>query len=87
MGMKMRRAKGSRLLMTSFGRPFVTIVAACDVKLLTIWLYVSPADPVAVSIYDDTPQPSQLKDGHSHQSGYHRNTLQALNPLRTSSTH
>lgn len=43
-GMKIMRAKGSKLDNTSFGRPLVTIVAAWDVKLLLIWLYVNPGE-------------------------------------------
>ena len=42
MGMKMINANGSKLDSTSFGRPWVAIVAAWDVKLLLIWLYVNP---------------------------------------------
>jgi hypothetical protein len=42
MGMKMTRAKGSRLERTSLGRPWVDMVAAWEVKLLFSWLYVSP---------------------------------------------
>ena len=38
MGMKMIRAKGSRLDKISLGKPLTTIVAACDVKLLLSWL-------------------------------------------------
>ena len=34
MGMRMIRAKGSRLDKTSFGRPFVVMVAAWEVRLL-----------------------------------------------------
>ena len=41
-GMKMINANGSKLDSTSFGRPWVAIVAAWDVKLLLIWLYVNP---------------------------------------------
>ena len=41
-GMKMIKANGSRLDKTSFGKPLVVIVAACDVRLLFNWLYVSP---------------------------------------------
>ena len=40
--MKMIKANGSKLDRTSFGRPWVAIVAAWDVKLLLIWLYVNP---------------------------------------------
>lgn len=43
-GIKMISAKGSRFDNTSFGSPLVTIVAAWDVKLLFIWLYVSPVN-------------------------------------------
>ena len=42
MGMKRMSAKGSRLESTSFGTPFVTIVAAWETRLLFSWLYVSP---------------------------------------------
>lgn len=42
MGIRMSRAKGSRLDRTSLGRPCVSIVAAWDVKLLFSWLYVNP---------------------------------------------
>lgn len=42
MGMKMIRAKGSRLDNTSLGKPCVDMVAACDGRLLFNWLYVSP---------------------------------------------
>jgi hypothetical protein len=38
----MIKANGSRLDKTSFGKPLVVIVAACDVRLLFNWLYVSP---------------------------------------------
>ena len=38
MGMMMRMAKGSRLERTSFGTPCVESVAACEVRLLLIWL-------------------------------------------------
>ena len=48
-GMKMIRAKGSRFDRTSLGRPLVIIVAACEVKLLFSWLYVSPEHYVAFS--------------------------------------
>jgi len=44
-GMKMTNAKGSKLDNTSFGRPWVAIVAAWDVRLLLIWLYVNPEQP------------------------------------------
>ena len=40
--MKMIRANGSKLDSTSFGIPWVAIVAAWDVRLLLIWLYVNP---------------------------------------------
>ena len=50
--MKISNARGSRLLMTSFGMPLVTIVAACDVRLLVIWLYASPIQSVIGSKRD-----------------------------------
>jgi hypothetical protein len=43
-GMKMIKAKGSKLDKTSFGTPLVVIVAAWEVKLLLIWLYVNPEE-------------------------------------------
>ena len=43
-GMKMIKARGSKLDKTSFGRPLVVMVAAWEVKLLLIWLYVNPEE-------------------------------------------
>lgn len=43
-GMKMIRARGSKLDNTSFGSPLVAIVAAWEVRLLLIWLYVNPEE-------------------------------------------
>ena len=37
-GIRIMRAKGSRFPITSFGKPWVCMVAACEVKLLLIWL-------------------------------------------------
>ena len=43
MGMKMMSAKGSRFDKISLGRPCVSMVAACEVRLLFNWLKQSPA--------------------------------------------
>src|SRR6266478_10221163 len=77
--MKMIRLRGSRLLMTSFGTPLVTITAAWDVKLLTIWLYGSPVPS------SSNPRLTSMRD--IQYMGYHINTEHALKPRRTSSTH
>src|SRR5580704_13266356 len=41
-GIRMIRASGSRLEKMSLGRPCRFMTAACEVRLLLIWLYVSP---------------------------------------------
>ena len=41
-GIRMISASGSRFDRTSLGKPCVAMVAAWEVKLLLIWLYVNP---------------------------------------------
>ena len=80
-GIKMMRANGSKLLMTSLGTAPYVRVAAWDVKLLLIWLYLAEKvcrQHACVFGHKEVPTVNQYK-------GYHRKMTHALKPRLTSS--
>ena len=84
MGMKMMSAKGSRFDKISLGRPCVSMVAACEVRLLFNWLKQSPAHTHENRHGQFTRETK--KETRVQKIGNHAKTLQALKPRRTSST-
>jgi hypothetical protein len=60
MGMKMTREMGFRFVITSLGTPLRVMVAACEVKLLFIWLYESPTMVVSFRL-----DPMRKRETHS----------------------
>jgi len=78
-GIRIIRAKGSKLERTSLGTPCVDMVAACDVRLLLSWLYVNPTRTSVASKIKGESRDVQYR-------GYQQNTPQALIPRFTSST-
>lgn len=83
MGIRIMRANGSRFERTSLGIPWRDIVAACDVKLLFNWLYVSPVRiPISTLSHDDIQDVILTVDGVPEEDGTSfETTLDFVNPL------